>query len=144
MDKELKLKIKSEIKNIIDEVEYEEYQFNKLFHSNVEFQKSYYKFLTIYEKYGKEAYLKYVPMKYKKQELKHYIQNKEFTQIYEHYGMSTIKKLQYTYSLTNKEYNTASNFKLLIIKLKKLFSGNFISLSEQTILSLPAGFDKKQ
>ena len=49
MDKELKLKIKSEVKQIVEEIEYEEYQFNRLFRSNVEFQKSYYKFLKIYD-----------------------------------------------------------------------------------------------
>ena len=63
MDKELKLKIKAEVKQIIEEIEFEEYQFNRVFHSNIEFQKAYYKFLKIYEKYGKDAYLKYVSFK---------------------------------------------------------------------------------
>ena len=37
-------------KIVINEIEYEEYAFNRVFHSNVEFQKSYYKFTKIYEK----------------------------------------------------------------------------------------------
>jgi len=137
MDADLKLKIKSEIKQIIDEIEYEEYQFNRMFHSNVEFQKSYYKFLSIYEKYGKEAYLRYVPAKYKNQEIRSLIKSGEYLQIYEHYGLNTMKKLQYTYNLTSSEFNTTSKFKLFIIKIKKLFSANFISLPSQTILALP-------
>ena len=44
MNKELKQKIKNEVKEIIDEINYEEYLFNRVFHSNVEFQKSYFKF----------------------------------------------------------------------------------------------------
>lgn len=141
MDKELKLKIKSEIKQIVEEIEYEENQFNRLFHSNIEFQKSYYKFIDIYVKYGKEAYLKYVPLKYKKQEIRSLIKNGEYLQIYEHYGLNTIKKLQYTYNLTSSEFNTTSRFKLFIIKIKKLLSSNFISLPNQTILALPPAFE---
>ncbi len=137
MDKKLKLQIKSEVKQIVDEIEYEENQFNRMFHSNVEFQKSYYKFLKIYEKYGKEAYLRYVPFKFKKQEIRNLIKSGEYLQIFEHYGLHTIQKLQYTYNLTSSEFNTTNKFKLLIIKLKKLFSSNFISLPNQTILALP-------
>ncbi|MCR5147154.1 MAG: hypothetical protein K6B70_07455 [Clostridia bacterium] len=139
MDKDLKQKIKNEIKEIIEEIEYEEYRFNQIFHSNVEFQKSYYKFAKIYEKYGKEAYLRYVPFKYKKQELKSLINEKKFLEIYEHYGVSTLQRLEYSANLTNKEFKTKSKFKILFIKLKKLLSGKFISLPTQTILALPEG-----
>ena len=139
MNKELKLQIKSEIKQIVDEIEYEENQFNRMFHSNVEFQRSYWKFLCIYEKYGKEAYLKYVPFKYKKLELKNLIQDKNFVGIYEHYGLSVIKKLQYTQNVYKSEFETTNKFKILILKLKKLFSTNFISLPSHTILALPEG-----
>ena len=48
MNKELKQKIKNEIKDIIEEIEYEEYRFNQIFHSNVEFEKSYFKFYKIF------------------------------------------------------------------------------------------------
>ena len=137
MDKELKLQIKSEVKQIVDEIEYEEEQFNRMFHSNVEFQKSYYKFFTIYEKYGREAYLKYVPYKYKRLELKSLITEKNFVGIYEHYGMHVIKKLQYTQNVYKDEFRTTSKFQILLIKLKKLFSSNFIALPSQTILALP-------
>ena len=51
MKKELKQKIKIDIKKIIEEIEYEDYKFNQIFHSNVEFQKSYYKFDKIFETY---------------------------------------------------------------------------------------------
>ncbi len=139
MDTELKLKIKNEIKEIIEEIEYEEYRFNQIFHSNVEFQKSYYKFDKIFEKYGKEAYLKYVPRKYKKQELKDLISKEKYLQIYEHYGATTLQKLEYSVSLTNQELRTQNRFKLLIIKIKKILSGKFISLPVQTILALPEG-----
>lgn len=139
MNKELKQKIKSEIKEIIEEIEYEEYKFNQVFHSNVEFQKSYYKFEQIYEKYGKDAYLKYVPRKYKKQELKNLITEEKFIEIYEHYGASTLHRLEYSANLANEEIQTRNRFKLLFIKLKKLFSGKFISLPNQTILALPEG-----
>lgn len=139
MDTQLKQKIKLEVQNIVDEIEYEEYQFNKIFHSNIEFQKSYYKFQKIYDKYGKKAYLKYVPYKYKKQELKSLINEKKFIEIYKHYGVTTLKKLEYSANLTNKEFNTQNKFKLFFIKIKKLISCKFISLPAQTMLALPAG-----
>ena len=137
MDKELKLQIKSEVKQIVDEIEYEEEQFNRMFHSNVEFQKSYYKFLRIYDKYGKEAYLKYVPYKFKKLELKSLISEKNYVGIYEHYGMPVIKKLQYTQSVYRDEFKATNKLRILLIKLKKLFSNNFISLPSYTVLALP-------
>lgn len=139
MNKELKQKIKNDIKEIIEEIEYEEYRFNQVFHSNVEFQKSYYKFNIIFEKYGKEPYLKYVPRKYKKQELKDLISEEKFLQIYEHYGVTTLQKLEYSANLTHQEVSTQSRFKLLLIKIRKILSGNFISLPVQTILALPEG-----
>ena len=139
MNPELKQKIKDEIKEIIEEIEYEEYKFNQVFHSNVEFQKSYYKFYKIFEKYGKDAYLKYVPRKYKKQELKSLINEKNYIEIYEHYGIHTIQKLEYSAKLTTKELQTQSGFKLFFIRLRKLLSGKFIFLPVQTILALPEG-----
>lgn len=139
MNKDLKQKIKQEIKEIIEEIEYEEYKFNQVFHSDVVFQKSYYKFASIYEKYGKEAYLKYVPNKFKKQELKNLITEEKFLEIYEHYGATTLKKLEYSSHLANEELRTRNKFKILFIKLKKLFSSKFISLPNQTILALPEG-----
>lgn len=137
MDKDLKINIKNEINRIINEIEYEEYCFNKIFRNNLSFQKSYYKFNIIYEKYGKEAYLKYVPFKYKKQELKDLILQRNFLCIYEHYGLSTLQKLEYSANLTTTELQTKSTFKLLLIRLKKLFSSKFISLPSHTILALP-------
>ncbi len=139
MNKDLRQKIKREIKEIINEIEYEEYKFNKIFHSNVEFQKSYFKFAKIYEKYGKEAYLKYVPYKYKTQELKSLIQEEKFLEIYEHYGVKTLQNLEYSANLTNNELTTQNKFKLFFIKVKKLLSRKFISLPSQTILALPEG-----
>ena len=114
-------------------------ELNQVFHSNVEFQKSYYKFDKIFEKYGKEAYLKYVPRKFKKQELKALIGEEKFLEIYEHYGVTTLQKLEYSANLTNQEIRTQSRFKLLFIKIKKILSGKFISLPVQTILALPEG-----
>lgn len=139
MDTKLKQKIKNEVKSIVDDIEYEEYRFNQIFHSNVEFQKSYYKFADIYKNYGKEAYLKYVPHKYKKLEIKDLINEEKFLEIYEHYGVTTLHKLEYSAHLTNEEIHTQNKFKLLFIKLKKLLSGKFISLPMQTMLALPEG-----
>lgn len=142
MNTDLKQKIKNEIKEIIEEIEYEEYKFNQVFHSNVEFQKSYYKFDKIFEKYGKEAYLKYVPHKYKKLELKDLISEEKFLQIYEHYGATTLQKLEYSANITNQEVCTQNKFKLFFIKIKKILSRKFISLPVQTILALPEGISE--
>ena len=139
MNKELKQKIKNDVKEIIKETEYEEYRFNQVFHTNVEFQKSYFKFDKIFEKYGKEAYLRYVPRKYKKQELKDLISEEKFLNIYEHYGVATLQKLEYSSKLTNQEMRTRNIFTILFIKLKKILSGKFIFLPAQTILALPEG-----
>ena len=43
MNSELKQTIKNEIAHIIEDIKYEELMFNKVFKSNVEFQKSYLK-----------------------------------------------------------------------------------------------------
>ena len=137
MNKELKSIIKAEVKSIIEEIELEEAEFNRVFHSDVQFQKSYYKFKTIFDKYGKEAYLKYVPFKYKKLELKGLIFDNNYVGIYERYGMNTIKKLLYTKNLYSNEMKVTNKFKILAIKLKKLFSRNFIPISSQAILLLP-------
>ena len=137
MNKELKAIIKAEVKNIIEEIELEEKEFNRVFHSDVQFQKSYYKFKTIFDKYGKEAYLKYVPFKYKKLELKGLIFDNNYVEIYEHYGMNTIKKLLYTKNLYSDEMKVTNKFKILAIKLKKLFSRNFIPITAQAVLLLP-------
>ena len=142
MNKELKNAIKTEVKNIVEEIELEESEFNRMFHSNVQFQRSYYKFKVILDKYGKESYLKYVPFKYRKLEIKSLILDKNYVELYEHYGMNTIKKLAYTHNIYQKELKATSKFKLLILKLKKLFSSNFISLPSQTVLMLPENIDE--
>ena len=142
MNKELKNAIKTEVKNIVEEIELEESEFNRMFHSNVQFQRSYYKFKVILDKYGKESYLKYVPFKYRKLEIKSLILDKNYVEIYEHYGMNTIKKLAYTHNIYQKEIKATNKFKLLILKLKKLFSSNFISLPSQTVLMLPENIDE--
>ena len=139
MNSELKQTIKNEIAHIIEDIKYEEFMFNKIFKTNVEFQKSYLKFDVIFDKYGKEAYLKYVPYKYKKQELKDLISEKRFLEICERYGFSTLKKIDYTTNLTHKELNTTNVIKLFFIRLKKIISSNFIQLPQKTILSLPEG-----
>ena len=142
MNKELKLTIKSEVKKIIEEIEYEEYQFNRIFHSDISFQKSYWKFQTIYDKYGKEAYLKYVPLKYKRLEIKGLILDKNYVGIYDHYGMKVIRKLLYTRNLYRDELKVTNKFKILAIKLKKLFSRNYVPLSAGTILLLPESIEE--
>lgn len=143
MNKELKELIKLEVKKIIEEVKFEEDEFNYMFHSDICFQKSYYKFLSIYQKYGKEAYLKYVPLKYKKQEIKNLIKESNYIDIYEHYGMDTINKLVYTQNLCKKELQINNKFQKFILKLKKIFSHNFISLPSQTILMLPENINSQ-
>ena len=139
MNKELKQKIKNEIKEIIEDINYEEYRFNQIFHSDVIFHKSYYKFAKIYEKYGKDAYLRYVPYKYKKQELNSLILEKKFLDIYEHYGIKTLKNLEYTAKLTHKEVSSKRKISLFFIKIKELLSKKFIKLPAKTILALPEG-----
>lgn len=137
MNKELKQEIKNDVEQIINSIEYEEYMFNKVFHSNIQFQKSYYKFNTIYEKYGKEAYKKYVPKKYKTQELQNLIQEQNFVEIYEHYGLETLNKLKNTADLENLKLSTTNKLKLLFIKISKLFSLNTLQLPSPTLLALP-------
>ena len=139
MNSELKQTIKNEIAHIIEDIKYEELMFNKVFKSNVEFQRAYEKFDIIFDKYGKEAYLKYVPYKYKKQELKCLITEKRFLEICERYGFSTLQKIDYTTKITNMELHTTNRFKLFFIKLKKILSTKFISLPQKTVLSLPEG-----
>lgn len=135
----LKQEIKLKIKKIIEDIEYEEYTFNKMFHSDVIFQRSYYKFSEIYTKYGKDAYLKYVPYKYRKQELKSLLNDKNFDELNERYDKKTIKRLDYSFKIVNAEISAKNKVKLFFIRLRKYFSGKFISLPTKTILALPAG-----
>ena len=67
------------------------------------------------------------------------IKEKNFVEIYEHYGVTTLQKLEYTSNLANREIHTKNKFKLFFIKLKKILSGKFIFLPTQTILALPEG-----
>ena len=48
MDKILKYEIQGDVRNILAEIEYEEYMFNKIFKTRVTFKNSYEKFNLIY------------------------------------------------------------------------------------------------
>ena len=64
MNSILKYEIKSDIRDIIAEIDYEEYMFNKIFKTHVTFKNSYKKFNLIYDIYGPQAYRKFVPSSY--------------------------------------------------------------------------------
>lgn len=65
----LKYEIKSDVRDIIAEIDYEEYMFNKIFKTHVTFRNSYKKFNLIYNVYGPQAYRKFVPKSYQTQDL---------------------------------------------------------------------------
>ena len=55
----------------------------------------------------------------KLKELKNLIKEKNFVEIYEHYGVTTLQKLEYTSNLANREIHTKNKFKYLLSYLRK-------------------------
>ena len=101
MNKILKYEIKSDVRNIIAEIEYEEYMFNKIFKSSVTFRDSYKKFNLIYNIYGPQAYRKFVPNSYQKQDMINLINSQDYVILYDRHGKKTYNNLVYTVNLAN-------------------------------------------
>lgn len=136
MNSILKYEIKSDVRDIIAEIDYEEYMFNKIFKSNVVFKNSYKKFNLIYNVYGPQAYRKYVPVNYQKQDLVHLINTEEYKLLYDRHGKKVFKNLAYTVNLQNfkKYYGKMRTF---FYKLSHLFSRHKLRIAGDTPLMLP-------
>ena len=125
MNSILKYEIKSDIRDIIAEIDYEEYMFNKIFKTHVTFKNSYKKFNLIYDIYGPQAYRKFVPSSYQKQDLINLINTQNY-----------FKNLAYTVNIYNfnKYY---SKFRAFFYKLSHLFTRKKLKLKSEIPLMLP-------
>lgn len=131
----LKYEIKSDVRDIVAEIDYEEYMFNKIFKTHVQFKNSYKKFNLIYDIYGPQAYRKFVPTIYQKQDLLNLINTQNYLILYDKHGKKIFNNLIYTIKILNlsKYYGKLKtfNYKLFHIFRKKL------KLTNETILMLP-------
>ncbi len=136
MNKYLKYVIKSDVRDIEAEIEYEEYMFNKVFKTYVTFKSSYKKFNLIYEIYGPKAYRKFVPNIYQKQDLANLINSQNYLTLYDKHGKKTYKNLMYTVKLLKfKTYY--SFFKTFFYKLGHLFTRKQLRFKSDIPLLLP-------
>lgn len=132
----LKYEIRSDVRDIVAEIDYEEYMFNKIFKTNVVFKNSYKKFNMIYNVYGPQAYRKFVPANYQKQDLVNLINSREYALLCDRHGKKVYKNLVYTVTLQNfKCYY--GKFRAFFYKLAHLFSRHKLRLKSDIPLMLP-------
>lgn len=136
MNSILKYEIKSDVRDIIAEIDYEEYMFNKVFKTHVTFKNSYKKFNLIYNIYGPQAYRKFVPSSYQKQDLIDLINSQDYLILYDRHGKKAFKNLVYTVNISNfnKYY---SKFRTFFYKLAHLFTRKKLKISSDIPLMLP-------
>ena len=132
----LKYEIQSDVRDIIAEIEYEEYMFNKIFKSNVSFRNSYKKFNLIYDIYGPQAYRKFVPTSYQKLDMIDLINTHNYLILCDRHGKKVYKNLIYTINLANfSAYYSKS--RAFFYKVFHLFSRRKIKSYRDNILMLP-------
>lgn len=136
MNSIMKHEIQSDVRDIIAEIDYEEYMFNKIFKTHVIFKNSFKKFNIIYNVYGPQAYRRYVPTNYQKQDLVNLINAKDFLLVYDRHGKRVFNNLAYTITLRNfkKYYGRARAF---FYKLSHLFTRHKLKLGGDALLMLP-------
>lgn len=136
MNQILKYEIKSDIRDIIAEIEYEEYMFNKIFKTNVTFKNSYQKFNLIYNVYGPQAYRKFVPSSYQEQDLINLINTQNYLILYDRHGKKVYNNLIFTVNLINfKKYY--SKLRVFLYRLIHIFSRKKIKITGELPLLLP-------
>lgn len=136
MNSILKYEIKSDVRDILAEIDYEEYMFNKIFKTSVVFKNSYKKFNLIYNVYGPQAYRKYVPASYQKQDLINLINSREYALLCDRHGKRVFNNLKYTVTLQNfKQYY--GKLRAFLYKLSHLFSRHKIKFNSDIPLMLP-------
>ena len=136
MDKILKYEIQSDVRNIIAEIDYEEYMFNKIFKTHVTFKNSYEKFNLIYNIYGPQAYRKFVPAPYQKQDIVHLVNTQNYLMLYDRHGKKTYNNLVYTVKLINLS-NYYSRARALLYRICHIFSRRQLKIKTDEPLLLP-------
>lgn len=136
MNKILKYEIQSDVRNILAEIEYEEYMFNKIFKTHVTFRNSYEKFNLIYNIYGPQAYRKFVPNLYQKQDIVHLVNTQNYMILYDRHGKKVYNNLVYTVKLINLS-NYYSKARAFCYKMFHLFSRRKLKLKTDEPLLLP-------
>ena len=136
MNKILKYEIQSDVRDIEAEIEYEEYMFNKIFKSHVTFKQSYEKFNLIYNVYGPQAYRKYVPSVYQRQDLVNLVNTQNYLILYDRHGKRAYNNLVYTVNLANFS-NYYSKLRAFLYRLTNIFSRRKLKPKEDEILMLP-------
>lgn len=132
----LKYEIQSDVRDIIAEIEYEEYMFNKIFKSNVTFRNSYEKFNLIYNIYGPQAYRKFVPAVYQKLDMINLINTQNYLILYDRHGKKAYNNLIYTINLANFSAYY-SKFRAFLYRAFHIFSRRKLKPLSDGILLLP-------
>ena len=137
--KEIKNEIKSIKKAVTDEV-YKETCKNKYQEIEDRFSKEqvFKKFQLIYIKYGKEAYGKYVPRKYKEDTLTYLYKNNCFLNIYEQFGELEIKEHLDEIMAEDIKQETGSKIKATLSRVKYIFLKKFAPSAMAVTLAFPA------
>ena len=136
MNKILKYEIQSDVRDIEAEIEYEEYMFNKIFKSHVKFKQSYEKFNLIYNVYGPQAYRKYVPSTYQRQDLVNLVNTQNYLILYDRHGKKAYNNLVYTVNLENFS-NYYSKLRAFLYCLTNIFSRRKLKPKADELLMLP-------
>ncbi len=136
MNHVLKYEIKSDVRDILAEIEYEEYMFNKIFKTHITFKNSYEKFNLIYNVYGPQAYRKFVPTSYQKQDLINLINTKNYLVLYDRHGKKVYNNLIFTVNLINfKKYY--SKLRAFAYRFINIFSRKKLKIKGDIPLLLP-------
>ena len=136
MNKILKYEIQSDVRDIEAEIEYEEYMFNKIFKSHVKFRKSFEKFNLIYNVYGPQAYRRFVPSTYQRQDLVNLVNTQNYLILYDRHGKKAYNNLVYTVNLANYS-NYYSKFRAFLYRLVNVFSRRKLKEKPDEQLLLP-------
>lgn len=138
--KEKRKLIKSEIKQIQNEINVDKSKLKsrserREFEQKEEFKR----FQQIYLKYGKDAYLKYVPDKYRACQLNYLKINRLYLYVYEQFGEEEIKEHLEQIKENDIEYEVGK-LRAVLYKIKHTILKKIIPTAAATTLGLPTGF----
>lgn len=139
--KEKRKLIKSEVKQIKNQIKEEKFKKNSRAEKRAfEQNEAYKKFQQIFFKYGKDAYLKFVPDSYKSDALKYLMKEKRFLEIYEQFGEQKINEYMEDIKSTDIEYETGSTLKAILYRVKNTILKRVAPTAVATTLALPTAF----
>lgn len=139
--KEKRRLIKTEVRQIKNQIKEEKSKKgSRAEKREFERKEAFKKFQPIYLKYGRAAYLKYVPDDYSMAMLEYLMKNKRFLDVYEQFGEQAIKRAMEEIKSTDIEYETGSTLKAMLYKAKNTILKRVAPVTVATTLALPTAF----